>query len=106
MVSSGGIVLGSSTNNLEKYKFMIGLLMDSLANDVRKIRVYLDYELVVQQLNRVCTVRNTMFLCTFQRVRLLDRSFEQVTYHHIPRYLNVVADSLANYVLDWHIAHT
>ena len=85
---------------------MIGLLTEALAFDVREIRVYLDFELVVQQLNRVYTIRNSSPLCTFQRVRLLDRSFEQVTYHHILRQLNAVADSLANYVLDWHISHT
>ena len=51
LVCSGGILLGPSTNNLAEYQAMIGLLTESLANDVRKIRVYLDAELVVQQLN-------------------------------------------------------
>ena len=51
MVSSGGIILGPSTNNLAEYQAMIRLLTKSLANDVREIRVYLDSELIVQQLN-------------------------------------------------------
>ena len=42
MVISGGVLLGPSTNNLEEYQAVIGLLMESLANDVREIRVYLD----------------------------------------------------------------
>ena len=50
-VSSGGIVLGPSTNNLVEYQAVIRLLMEALDNDVREIRVYLDSELVVQQLN-------------------------------------------------------
>ena len=53
LVSSGGILLGSSTNNLAEYQAVIRLLTEALANDVREIRVYLDSELVVQQLNRV-----------------------------------------------------
>ena len=65
LVSSGGILLGSSTNNLAEYQSMIRLLTEALANDVREIRVYLDSELVVQQLNRVYTIRNPMLLCTF-----------------------------------------
>ena len=105
LVSSGGVLLGPSTNNLVEYQAVIGLLTESLANDVMEIRAYLDSELVVQQLKRVYTIRNPMLLCTFWRVGLLDRSFEQVTYHHILRHLNAMAYSLVNYVLDWHIAH-
>ena len=56
LVSSGGVLLGPCTNNLEKYQVMIILLMEALANDVRKIRVYLDFELVVQQLNQAYTI--------------------------------------------------
>ena len=48
LVSSGGILLGPSTKNLAEYQAVIGLLMESLDNDVREIRVYLYSELVVQ----------------------------------------------------------
>ena len=34
LVSSGGILFGPSTNNLEEYQSMIRLLMESLDNDV------------------------------------------------------------------------
>ena len=105
-MSSGGILLGPSTNNLAEYQAVVGLLTEALANDVRGIWVYLDSELVVQQLNQVYTIRNPLLLHTFRRVCFLERYFEQVTYQHIPRHLNVVADSLANYVLDWYISHT
>ena len=47
LVSSGGILLGPSTKNLAEYQAVIRLLTKSLANDVREIRVYLDFELVV-----------------------------------------------------------
>ena len=65
LVSSGGVLLGPSTNNLVKYQAVIGLLTEALANDVREIRVYLDSQLVVQQLNRVYTIQNPLLLCTF-----------------------------------------
>ena len=51
LVSLEGILSGPSTNNLVEYQAVIGLLMKSIANDVREIRFYLDSELVVQQLN-------------------------------------------------------
>ena len=65
LVSLGGILLDPSTNNLVEYQFVVGLLTESLANDVREIRVYLDSELVVQQLNQVYTIRNPLLLRTF-----------------------------------------
>ena len=48
LVSSRGVCLGPSTNNLAEYHAVIGLLTESLASDVREIRVYLDFDLVVQ----------------------------------------------------------
>ena len=56
LVSSWGDLLGPSTNNLVEYHDVIGLLMEALYSDVREIRVYLDSELVVQQLNWVYNV--------------------------------------------------
>ena len=49
---------------------------------------------------------NPTLLCHYLRVRLLERQFEIITYEHIPREFNAVADSLANYVLDWHLSHS
>ena len=51
LVSSQGVFLGPSTNNLVEYHAVIGLLTEALANDVREIRVYLESKQVVQQLN-------------------------------------------------------
>ena len=42
----------------------------------------------------------------FLRVRLLERQFDNITYIHIPRINNQVADSYANYVLDSNLFHT
>ena len=65
LVSSRGIRLGPSTSNIAEYQAVIGLLMEALANDVREIRVYLDSELVVQQLNQVYTIQNPLLIHTF-----------------------------------------
>ena len=48
LVSSQGVCLGPSTNNLTEYDAVIVLFKKSLANDVRDIRVYLNSKLVVQ----------------------------------------------------------
>ena len=65
LVSSGGVCLGPSTNNIAEYHAVIGLLMEVLSNNVREITVYLDSELVVQQRNQVYTIRNPLLLRNF-----------------------------------------
>ena len=98
--------IGPSTNNITEYQAVIGLLTKASSQDVRNLVVLMDSQLVVCHLNHVYTIGNLVLLHLFRRVLLLERSFETITYRHIPREHNVVANSLANYILDWHIAHS
>ena len=68
LVSSEGTCLGLATNNLAEYHAVIGLLTKALASDVSQIRVYLDLELFVHQLNWVYTICNPLILYMFRRV--------------------------------------
>ena len=106
LVSSGVVCIGLSTKNIVEYQVVIGFLTEAASQDVRNLVVLMDSQLMVFHLNHVYTIRNPILLCLFRRVRLLERSFETITYRHIPREHNVVADSLANYILDWHISHS
>ena len=100
------VCIGPTTNNIAKYQEVIGILIEAASQDVRNLVVLMDSQLVVCHLNHVYTIRNPMILCLFQRVCLLERSFETITYMLIPGEHNAVVDSLENYILDWHIAHT
>ena len=106
LVNSGAVFLGPATNNITEYEAVIGLLTEAASQNVRDVVVLMDSQLVVCHLNHVYTNRSSMILCLFWRVCLLERSFGTITYRHIPREHNVVVDSLANYILDWHIAHS
>ena len=106
LVSSGAVCIGPATNNIIEYEAFISILTEAASQDVRNLVVLMDSQLVVCHLNHVYTIRNHVLLCLFQRVRLLVRSFETITYRHIPREHNVVADSLANYILYWHTSHS
>ena len=96
----------SCYNNIAEYREVIGLLTEVASQYVRNLVVLMESQLIVCHLNHVYTIRNPVLLRLFQRVRLLERSFETITYRHIPREHNVVVDSLANYILDWHISHS
>ena len=58
LLSSGGICLGDTTNNVAKYSAVIELLHDALSLGISHLRVYLDAQLVVSQLNRVYQVHD------------------------------------------------
>ena len=100
VLSSGGVCLRPSSNNVAEYSVIIELLQDAILHGVVSLEVCLDSELVVSQLNGLYHVRDPTLLRRFLRVRLLERQFENITYIHVPRINNQVADSYANYVLD------
>ena len=106
LVSSGAVCIGLATNNIVEYRAVIGLLTEATSQDVCKLVFLMDSQLMVCHLNHVYTIINPMVLRLFWRVHLLEISFETITYRHIPREHNVVADSLANYILDWYITHS
>jgi probable phosphoglycerate mutase len=105
LLSSGGICLGDTTNNVAKYNAVIELLRDALSLGISHLWVFLDAQLVVSQLNRVYCVHDPTLHRRFLRICLLEQIFDYITYFHVPRRLNQVTDTLANQILDWHLAH-
>jgi ribonuclease HI len=51
LLSSRGICLGDTTNNVTEYSAVIELLHDALSLGISHLRVYLESQLVVFQLN-------------------------------------------------------
>jgi ribonuclease HI len=105
VVSSGGICLGPATNNMAEYHAVIGLLTQASSLGISRIIVYLDSQLVVYQLNHIYAIRNPILLRLHLQVHHLKRMFDYIEYRHIPRELNSVSDSLANYIMDRYLAH-
>ena len=99
VVSSGGICLGPATNNMAEYHAVIGLLTQASSLGISRIIIYLDSQLVVYQL------RSPILLRLHLQVLRLERMFDYIEYRHIPRDLNSVSDSLANYIMDQYLAH-
>jgi ribonuclease HI len=59
LLSSGGICLGYTTNNVVEYNAVLELLRDALSHGISHLWVYLDAQLVVSQLNGVYDVYDT-----------------------------------------------
>jgi ribonuclease HI len=62
LVSSSGVFLGPSTNNVAKYNTVIELLCDSISHCIHSLEVLLDSQLVVCQLNDNYRVRDPTLL--------------------------------------------
>ena len=105
VVSSGGISLGPTTNNMAEYHAVIGLLTQASSIGIYRIIVYLDSQLMVYQLNRIYAIRNPILLRLHLQVRHLEWMFDYIEYKHITRELNSVSDSLANYIMDRYLTH-
>jgi ribonuclease HI len=58
LLSSGGICLGNTTSNVVEYSAVIELLHDAFSLGISHLRVYLDAQLFVSQLNKIYRVHD------------------------------------------------
>lgn len=102
VLAQGGEYLGITTNNQAEYHGVrLGLEKAKIMN-LRKIDFRLDSMLVVNQMNGVYTIKNRDLWPINERIHSLVSYFESVTFRHVPRELNQLADSQVNKVLDEH----
>lgn len=91
--------LGPMTNNEAEYAGLVLALELAIALGPRRLRVNLDSEVVVGQMNGKFGVRSKGLKPWHQRACHLARQLGQVSYHHVPRQRNRLADALANEAL-------
>ena len=103
-VDVGGIFLGYATNNLAEYEAVIALMTNASTLGIRLLVVRLDSERIIAQLTLHYSIRHPVLYRKYLRVRFQERSFDSISYEHIPRTSNSLVDSLANDILNWHLA--
>jgi ribonuclease HI len=87
--------IGIATNNIAEYKALIRGLEKAGSLGLKKVKIYLDSELVVRQLNGVYKVKNKNLLPLWQKAMNLLKNFNSHYIAHVPREMNSEADSLA-----------
>ncbi len=92
--------LGEQTNNFAEYSAVILALQEAQKLGAQEIDFYLDSELVVKQLNREYKVKNPELAKLFVKIYNLQQTFKKVSYSHVPREMNKLADKLANQAMD------
>ncbi|MFA5886245.1 MAG: ribonuclease HI family protein [Patescibacteria group bacterium] len=92
--------LGVATNNQAEYRAVIAAFKKAQELGAQEIDFYLDSELVVKQLRHEYKVKNQDLAPLFLTIHNLSINFQKLSYTHIPREKNKVADQLANEAMD------
>ncbi len=92
--------IGHATNNKAEYEAVITALTEALKLNVEEVDLYLDSELVQQQLLGNYKVKHPDLAPLFMRVWNLRQQFKKVNFTHVRREQNKAADKLVNEALD------
>ena len=84
-----------SSNNEAEYEALLYGLRMAISLGVRRLMVYGDSDLVVNQVMKEWDVRNPTMTTYCNAVRKLEKKFEGLELHHVPRLKNQAADELA-----------
>jgi len=87
--------LGDATNNIAEYEAVRIGLAKAIEYGARRVRVFLDSELVANQLRGRYKVKNPGLLDAYLRVERLMRDLDDIVFETIPREENRRADRLA-----------
>ena len=104
VIFQGGQYMGITTNNQAEYHSLKFGLQEAKARGCRIVHVYMDSLLVINQMKGVYKMRNADLRPIHQAIWELVHQFEQVTFTHVPRELNKLADAMVNETLDATIA--
>jgi len=102
IVSEISEYLGVATNNQAEYKACLAGIKKASELGAEEIDFFLDSELVVKQLNLEYKVKNKDLAPLFVQIFNETLKYKKVTFTHIRREYNKVADALANKAMDLH----
>jgi ribonuclease HI/pterin-4a-carbinolamine dehydratase len=100
IILKSGVYLGITTNNQAEYQALKFGLEQASKLGAREVHAYMDSLLVVNQMKGIFKVRNRDLWPIYEAIKELAASFKKVTYQHIPRALNTLADAEVNTTLD------
>ena len=92
--------IGPATHNVAEYQALIEGLKLARGHGVERIRVYMDSELVVDQVNGVSAVKQEHLRELHRHVRTLVALFKNIRICWVPREMNAEADQLVRDALD------
>lgn len=100
IIKKEGIYLGVTTNNQAEYQGLKSGLENALALGIKDLDVFMDSQLVVNQVNGQWKVKNGELQPINTEIKALIPKFERVTFSYVPRAMNQIADGMVNECLD------
>jgi probable phosphoglycerate mutase len=95
-----GKYIGRHTNNVAEYYALIAALDYAAAKGIKRLRVYSDSQLIVNQMKGLYKVKHADLRPLLERARKQAAGLEAFTIQYVPREENRDADAAANAALD------
>jgi ribonuclease HI len=95
-----GVYLGVTTNNQAEYTALKLALEECRKLGVSEVQVYMDSMLVVNQMKGIFKIKNGELRPVHDAIKQLVANFEHVSFQHVPREFNKLADAAVNRALD------
>jgi len=95
-----GVYIGITTNNQAEYTSLRLALEECLEMGVKEVQVYMDSLLVVNQMKGIFKVKNRDLWPIHDAIKGLVQKFDEVSFSHVPREFNKLADAAVNRALD------
>jgi ribonuclease HI len=92
--------LGIATNNVAEYNGLLAALRWAVENNVSRVQIRADSELLVKQMRGDYKVKNPGLQPLYVRARLLVAELDDVRFEHVRREFNEEADRLSNLGMD------
>jgi ribonuclease HI/pterin-4a-carbinolamine dehydratase len=101
IVLKQGEYIGITTNNQAEYQALkLGLEHALHDFQARQVHVYMDSMLVVNQMKNIFKIKNRELWPVHNACVELVKKFEKVSFDHVPRELNKLADEEVNKAMD------
>lgn len=92
--------IGVTTNNQAEYISIRNALQYACKLSPKEVHAFMDSQLVINQLNGIYKVKNQDLWPIYKAVKDLSAKLPKITFSHVPRENNKVADALVNESLD------
>ena len=100
IIEQGGEFIGFATSRMAEYYAMRKGLERALELGYKRVRFLSDSLMVVNQLDGIFRIKNKDTMSIYQDIQSKIPEFEAISFTHVPRSENVIADSEANHAID------
>lgn len=105
IIEDKGVYLGVTTNNQAEYTALKLALEDCHKRGAEEVQVFMDSLLVINQMKGIFKVKNRDLWPIHDAIKNLSHEFKKITFQHVPREYNKLADAAVNRALDDHLAN-